>query len=170
MADYFRQPPQAARDALRRLVEDGRAEPVTVADLPGDWFLSTTARVPRRVVGAALVSPFDSLVFERQRLERLHGLRYRLEIYVPAAARQHGYYVYPFLLDEAFAARVDLKADRRDGVLLVQAAWIEAGFRPDAVAPALAGELASLATWLGLGAIRVAPSGTLAPALSSALG
>lgn len=170
VADYFRLRAEPARAALGRLEAAGEVERVEVAGLPGEWFLACAARVPRRVAGAALVSPFDSLVFERRRLEALFGLRYRLEIYVPAAQRRHGYYVYPFLQDEAFTARVDLKADRTAGVLVVQAAWLEDGQRADAVAPALASELERLAAWLGFRDTRVAGAGDLAPALASALG
>lgn len=169
VADYFRQRPDAARAALERLCAAGEAERVEVAGLAGEWYLAASARVPRRVAGAALVSPFDSLVFERRRLEDLFGFRYRLEIYVPAAQRRHGYYVYPFLLEGAFVARADLKADRAGGVLLVQSAWLEPGHHPDAVAPRLAGELRALASWLALGDVRVAGAGTLAAPLAAAL-
>lgn len=109
-------------------------------------------------------------MFERQRLERLFGFRYRIEIYVPEAKRVHGYYVYPFLLDEAMVARVDLKADRAAGVLRVNSAWLEAGADQGAVAVALAEELASMARWLGLDGIAVLPRGDLGPRLAVACG
>lgn len=169
VADYFRQRPDATRLALERLVASGEAERVEVDGVRGEWFLAASARLPRRVSGAALVSPFDSMVFERRRLEELFGFRYRLEIYVPAASRRHGYYVYPFWLDEGFAARVDLKADRTAGVLRVQAAWLEAGWAENAVVPRLAVELTSLASWLGLRDVAVAPAGDLGPRLAVAL-
>ena len=97
-----------------------------------------------------MLSPFDSMIFERSRLERLFDFLYRIEIYVPEPKRIHGYYVYPFLLDEAFVARVDLKADRARGVLRVNSAWLEPGQDPRYVAGELATELKSMAGWLGL--------------------
>lgn len=169
VAAYFRQRVAPTRAALASLVAAGVTERVTIAGLPGEWFLAAGARIPRSVPGAALVSPFDSLMFERARIERLFGFRYRIEIYVPAAQRQYGYYVYPFLLDGAFAARVDLKAERASGTLVVQSAWIEDGHRPEAVAPRLAGELQHLAGWLGLSDVRARDAGTLAPALAAEL-
>lgn len=169
VADYFRLGSAPTRSALEGLVAAGAAERVEVEGLRGDWYLSTSAALPRTVPGASLVSPFDSAVFERRRLQALFGFHYRIEIYVPAAQRRHGYYVYPFRLGDAFAARVDLKADRAAGVLLVQSAWLEEGFTPDAVAPALASELVRLALWLGLGGVRVGEVGTLGAALAAAV-
>ncbi|MBW8303144.1 MAG: winged helix DNA-binding domain-containing protein, partial [Brevundimonas sp.] len=122
---------------------------------------------PRKVAGAALLSPFDNLSGTRARPERLLGTRVRLEVYTPAHKRTHGYYVLPFLEDEAITARVDLKSDRQAGVLRVQAAWREPDATPE-TAERLAAELRRMAGWLGLEGVEVAGKGDLAEALESA--
>ena len=130
--------------------------------------MDPTCRKPRRIAARALLSPFDNLIWFRERTERLFGVRVRLEIYTPAHKRVHGYYVLPFLQDEAITARVDLKADRKAGVLRVQAAWRE----PDAdgeTPGALAEELRLAARWLGLDRVEVVEHGDLASTLTDAL-
>jgi hypothetical protein len=167
LADYFRLKTTSARPRLAELVEDGRLEQVAVRGWAQPAFMPAGLTIPRRTGHRAVLVPFDPLVWERERTERLFGFRYRIEIYVPANKRVHGYYVLPFLLRDRLVARVDLKADRANRVLLVQAAWAEPQAPPD-TAVELAAELAELAAWLRLDGITVKPVGDLAAALTPA--
>lgn len=165
LRDYYRLGPAEGRAAIAALVEAGELTAVRVAGWDKPAYLWHGAARPRRAAGQALLAPFDPLVWQRERVEALFGLRIRLEIYTPAHKRQHGYYVLPFLLGERIAARLDLKADRQANVLRVLAAHGEPGADPGETATALAAELALMAGWLGLGGISVAERGDLAPAL-----
>ncbi|MFI1989274.1 winged helix-turn-helix domain-containing protein [Actinoplanes sp. NPDC020271] len=169
LKDYFRLPTQAARTAVAELVEAGVLQPVTVRGWKPVAYLHAEARLPRRVDVATLVSPFDPLIWQRERTERLFDMTYRIEIYVPKPQRLYGYYVLPFLLGDRFAARVDLKANRQSGVLEVPAAWLEPSADQEETAQALAAELRRLAGWLGLESIAVPVAGDFATPLAAAL-
>lgn len=167
LADYHRQRQSDIRELVAELVEEGRLVPVDVEGWSRPGFLHADAPIPRRIPNRALLSPFDPVVWYRDRAERLFGFHYRIEIYTPAPKRKFGYYVLPFLLGDDLVARVDLKADRPNRTLLVQSAWGEPGIPEVEVAHELAGELASMAGWLGLESVTVVGGGDLSPALAT---
>jgi len=173
LADYYRLPVRRAPALLDGLVAEGQLLAARVDGWKQPAYLHPEAHLPRRRMRhQALLSPFDSLIWERQRTERMWDFRYRIEIYTPAPKRVHGYYVLPFLLDEQLVARVDLKADRQAGVLRAQASWLEEGApaTPDEIVPRLAQTLTEMADWLSLpNGVQAMPRGTLAPALTAAL-
>ncbi|MDR2620584.1 MAG: winged helix DNA-binding domain-containing protein [Propionibacteriaceae bacterium] len=192
---YFYQYQRDVQDAINTLVRAGELEPVSVAGVSEPAYLWHQARRPRRITTATLVSPFDSLVFERRRLKQLFGVDYTIGLYTPKEQRDYGYYVYLLVLNETIAARVDLKADRAAGTLLVQAAWLEPSYATQLaeahsrsrsitststntespnhlaaeIVPPLAAELTRLATWLGMETITVIPRGDLATPLAAAV-
>lgn len=168
LRDYFRMGVEETRARVAELVEAGELLPVTVKGWRETAYLDPAARRPRRIAHTALLSPFDNLIWFRERTERMFGVRYRIEIYVPAEKRQHGYYVLPFLEGDALTARVDLKADRKAGVLIVQSSHAEP-WASDETPARLAAELRRMAAWLGLESVRVERRGDLAPALEGAV-
>ncbi len=165
LRDYYRLGPTTCRQAVAELLDAGALEAVTVRGWDRPAYRLPGARTPRRVDGRALLCPFDPLIWERARTERIFGFRYRIEIYVPEPKREYGYYVFPFLLDGRLVARVDLKADRAAGVLRVPGAFAEPGVDTGRVAAELAGALRDMATWLGLDDVVVGDRGDLATAL-----
>ena len=169
LADYFRIKLKAARPRIAELVEEGRLLPARVEGWGQSAYLDPAAKRPRHVDVRALVSPFDSLVWERARTLRLFDFHYRIEIYTPSHKRVHGYYVVPFVLGDTLVGRVDLKADRKAGTLLVHAAHLEPGKDARAVAGPLAEELRLLAEWLELERVRAGARGNLARTLRGAL-
>lgn len=159
LRDYFRLPAKDAAARLTELVEEGKLRPVSVEGWKQQGYLHHEAKIPRATKVAdlaALLSPFDSLIWERQRTERLFDFHFRLEIYTPLHKRLHGYYVLPLLLGERIVGRVDLKSERRSGVLQVKGGSVEAGVSVKTVVPTLARELSKLAAWLGLERYTVA--------------
>jgi uncharacterized protein YcaQ len=169
LGDYFRLPRAASKARVAELVAAGELVPVSVDGWTMPAYLWPDAARGDAPPARALLSPFDSLIWFRDRTERLFGFRYHVEIYTPAAKRVHGYYVLPFLLGDELVARVDLKSDRKAGALIVQAAYAEPGAERAAVARELAVELAELAAWLGLGGVLVADRGDLARELAAAV-
>jgi len=166
LRDYFRLSAAQVKPALAKLVADGELEPVEVDGWKAPAYLRAGQIVPRFDRGTALLCPFDPLIFFRPRVERLFGgFRYRIEIYTPAPKRQFGYYVWPFLLDGQLVGRVDLKAERARDALHVVGAFAEPGQDAVQVATALAEELRSMASWLGLADVTVGKRGDLAPQL-----
>ncbi|MDH1142516.1 winged helix DNA-binding domain-containing protein, partial [Pseudomonas mosselii] len=155
LRDYFRLSPQQSKAALAVLVEDGRLQACTVQGWKQPAYVAGVPRVPRRIEASALLSPFDSLVWARERTERLFDFRYRLEIYTPAHKRVYGYYVLPFLYRERIAARVDLRAERAHGRLAVHAVHEEPAGLDGEGYLALAANLQRLAAWLGLERVQL---------------
>ncbi|MGX9790982.1 winged helix-turn-helix domain-containing protein [Mycobacterium sp. MMS18-G62] len=168
--DYFRLKPQQSKPAIAKLEADGELERVEVDGWNAPAYLRAGQTVPRRDRGTALLCPFDPLIFFRPRVERLFQFRYRIEIYVPAPKREYGYYVWPFLLDGRLVGRVDLKAERTRDALHVVGAFAEPGQDKSRVANALAGELTTMAAWLGLADVTVGERGDLTRQLSRSLG
>lgn len=169
LADAFRQRRPVARPLVAELVEEGALEEVRVEAWRSPAYRVPGTPVPRRLDACALLTPFDSLMWERDRVERIFGFRYRIEIYVPEPRRTHGYYVLPFLLGDRLVARVDAKADRRRSLLLLPGAWAEPGVAVEPVARALAAEAGRLARFLGLDGVEVGRRGDLAASLRRAV-
>jgi uncharacterized protein YcaQ len=169
LGDYFRLPRKASKVRVAELVESNDLDTTTVAGWRMPAYMLPSVAPARPVRARALLSPFDSLIWSRARAARLFGFDYRVEIYTSAAKRQYGYYVLPFLLGESLVARVDLKSDRKTGVLRVLGAFAEDGHEPGHIARELASELLSLANWLGLGDVAAEPRGNLATRLATEL-
>jgi uncharacterized protein YcaQ len=167
LAEYFYTDRARTQVALAELIARGEVEPVAVRGWSTQAYLWTRAARPRRVSVDALVAPFDSLAFDRNRLLDVFGTHYRIGLYTPKADRVHGYYVYLFVMDDRIAARVDLKSDRKASRLLVQSAWLEEGAPEAETAGRLSAELRRMAGWLQLGDLVVGEAGTLARALSA---
>jgi uncharacterized protein len=174
LADYYRFKNAPAASILAELAADGELIPVTVkgwerGGRPLPAYLHPEARIPRRIESIALLSPFDPVVWERERALRMFDFHYRIEIYTPAPKRIYGYYTLPMLVDDRIVGRVDLKSDRQNGVLRVQSAWHETG-QSTGYEGRLAGLLRETAAWQGLDSIEVMDRGDLTPAIAAELG
>jgi uncharacterized protein len=173
LADYFRLPQTYSAGVLRELVDEGALIPVTVqgwerGGRPLAAYLHPEARIPRRIETIALLSPFDPVVWERERALRMFDFHYRIEIYTPAPKRIYGYYTLPLLVDDRIVGRIDLKSDRQNRILRVQSAWHEEG-QPGGYEDRLAALLRETAAWQGLGSIEVVDRGNLAAGLAAEL-
>jgi len=174
LADYFRLKNVDVRPAIAELVDAGELVPVTVRGWNQPAWLHRDARIPRRIEHVALLSPFDPVVWDRKRAERMFGFHYRIEIYTPEPQRQFGYYSLPVLVDDALVGRIDLKTDRQAGVLRVQSAWHEEGLdelasSTGALAERIVPTLREIAHWQGMDEISITGRGTLSPAIETEL-
>jgi uncharacterized protein len=169
LCDYYRLNFTQSKPLLAELVEDGRLLPASVEGWKESAYVHPDAKTPRRIETAALLSPFDPVVWYRDRAERMFDFHYRIEIYTPAPKRVYGYYVLPFLLDDRIVARVDLKADRHAGALLAHGVFSEPGCDPLETVEALRGELLAMAAWLGLDRVEVGRNGDLVSLLKKSL-
>ncbi len=170
LTDYHRQKNAPCKPLLDELVEDGRLLLVQVQGWDKPAYLHPQAKLPRSIDACAFLSPFDPVCWNRDRSERLFGFHYRIEIYTPAPKRVYGYYVLPILWGDSLVGRLDLKADRHNGALLVQGAYAEPGVPMDELAPDVVRELHSMAGWLGLDRVQIADRGDLASTLGRVAG
>jgi hypothetical protein len=170
LREYFHLPAQYAQERIEELVDAGELLPVRVEGFSQLLYRWSAAAEPERLNARALLSPFDSLIWDRDRTFRLFGFHYRISIYTRADERTQGYYVMPFLLGDRPVARVDLKADRQGSALLVEAVYGEPKVDARKIARALAVELLAMARWLELDRVRVRRRGDLARPLSVAVG
>lgn len=170
LADYHRQKPREAKPALQSLVEDGTLRAVQVEGWHETAYLPKGVRVGTKVSACALLSPFDSLVWNRERNERLFNFHYRIEIYTPKPKRKFGYYVLPVLCGDTLVGRLDMKADRAAGTLRVEAAYVEPGVAANKVVGRIGDEVRSMAMWLSLERVAVGRRGNLATALTKKIG
>jgi uncharacterized protein YcaQ len=170
LADYHRQKNMLCKPLIAELVEEGTLRQVQVEGWVKPAYLHHEAKIPRRVTACALLSPFDPVVWNRDRVERLFGFHYRIEIYTPQPKRIFGYYVLPILWGDGIVGRLDMKADRHSGALLVQGSFAEPRVPTGPLADDLAPELHAMASWLGLERVEVLTRGDLASTLGDAVG
>jgi uncharacterized protein YcaQ len=165
IADWFRLSVRELRPRLAELVESGAILPAQVKGWDKPAFADPNARTPREITGATTLSPFDPVVWKRDRAERIFDFEYRIEIYVPEAKRRWGYYVLPVMVDGQLVARVDAKTDRDAGVLRIRAAHAEDGHADPETAERVLPALHDLARMVGADSVDIEPKGDLAPFL-----
>ena len=170
LTDYHRQANAPCKPLVAELVEEGTLRRVDVEGWTNPAYMHRDARMPRRINACRLLSPFDPVVWRRDRAHRLFGFHYRIEIYTPPPKRIYGYYVLPILWGDEIVGRLDLKSDRQNSALLVQGSFTEPGVPAGALADDLAPELHAMAGWLGLADVTVVPRGDLASTLRDAVG
>jgi len=169
IADYYRMGLQSSVPILADMAAAGEIDVVAVADWKGPVYMSPDARIPRAITGVAVLCPFDPVIWNRPRTERLFDFHYRIEIYTPPPKRVFGYYVFAILLDGELVGRIDLKGDRKADALRIRGSYVEEGVDPTRVAPSLAVEMRTMADWLGLDDVTIEPKGNLAKALAKEL-
>ncbi|MGI9610489.1 MAG: DNA glycosylase AlkZ-like family protein, partial [Acidimicrobiia bacterium] len=152
------------------LIEMGAVVPASVRGWDKPAYADAGASIPRSITGATLLSPFDPVIWNRDRAVRLFDFFYRIEIYTPANKRQYGYYVLPAMVDGRLVGRLDVKTDREASVLRIKASHAEPGWADGATAERVGQAVLDLARLVGVSDVDVEEKGDLAHLLRTSLG